>query len=660
MPRQVLQIFALLLVFISALGNSSFALSSDAFFNVNLADLTPGQKLDDVFFYYEDTHSEFELESILEQPAENWKKQEDGSLSFGYTDSTYWFRARLNNITAEDTERILEISYPVLDYINVFQQHNDGAWQLTELGDTQPFDQRELHHRFFLVPINVASNSTVDLVFQVNTSSAMQFPVKVWDSQSLHADDQKQLLAIGIYYGIMVAMLLYNFFVYFAVREKDYLYYVLYVGFLTLFLASLQGLSFQYLWPNATTWNDTSIVVTLGLAIIFGMLFTFNFLKINRLSVIKRLQFIMVTVLLAVIFSNVYVSYHHTIRILIVLAILCVILALTIGVYCWAQGHTSARYYVIAWSTILWGGFILALNKFDVISRTFMTENVVQIGSAIEVILLSFALADRLNQEKRERMNAQIKALENEKLARQAHYEALKHERQANEAQATALQVQKQATETLEDRVRERTEALEQANLRLELMSITDDLTNIRNRRYFDRTLKSELARSIRQQEPISVLIIDIDYFKGVNDSYGHQTGDAVLKAVADQLSKTINRSTDLLARFGGEEFVVILPDTTEEGAVHVAESIRQVIEQLEFDRLAQGLKVTMSIGAYGSVPTLESNYEHWVRNADDALYYAKNNGRNQVVNYTELKALQAKTTSSESEQYQRIDLPEL
>ncbi|HUH57799.1 MAG TPA: diguanylate cyclase, partial [Pseudomonadales bacterium] len=259
-----------------------------------------------------------------------------------------------------------------------------------------------------------------------------------------------------------------------------------------------------------------------------------------------------------------------------------------------------------------------------------------------EVILLSLALADRLNQEKRQRLDAQVKALENERLARQSQYEALKHERKANEAQAAALEIQKQATETLEARVKERTEELEKVNEQLEMMSITDSLTNIRNRRYFDRTLKLEMARAIRQKQSISVLIIDIDYFKGVNDSYGHQAGDEVLKGIANSLSKTINRSTDLLARFGGEEFVVILPDTTPEGAVHVADCILKEIAQLRFDEISAGLKITASIGIYGDVPTHGSSHDTWVCNADDALYYAKNNGRNQVVSFAQISAAKA------------------
>ncbi len=174
---------------------------------------------------------------------------------------------------------------------------------------------------------------------------------------------------------------------------------------------------------------------------------------------------------------------------------------------------------------------------------------------------------------------------------------------------------------------------LQEANEMLRRLSHMDGLTGIPNRRYFDETMNREWKRGARNSTPLSVIMIDIDCFKDYNDYYGHQGGDECLKLVADTLSKHLDRTTDFISRFGGEEFAVILPETTRSGAAHVAEKLRKAVEALAIPHKQSkvGATVTISVGAAGIVPNAFTRMEELIAQADKALYQAKQNGRNRV-----------------------------
>ena len=166
---------------------------------------------------------------------------------------------------------------------------------------------------------------------------------------------------------------------------------------------------------------------------------------------------------------------------------------------------------------------------------------------------------------------------------------------------------------------------------KLDELSKTDFLTNLYNRRFFDECLQREWKSSLRNHTFLSLLIIDIDYFKRYNDLYGHIEGDKCLQTVASKIADLLHRPRDLAARFGGEEFVVLLPETDVAGAWNIAESIRACIEVLEIpiESLAETGKVTISIGLSGILPQKGIAPEVLIRAADEALYIAKKEGRN-------------------------------
>lgn len=187
----------------------------------------------------------------------------------------------------------------------------------------------------------------------------------------------------------------------------------------------------------------------------------------------------------------------------------------------------------------------------------------------------------------------------------------------------------------LDSRVRERTQALEEANRQLESLSTTDALTGINNRRHFNEELKREIARSIRYNSPLSLLMLDIDFFKKINDTYGHLFGDEVLKAIGQILRNSL-RKHDICARYGGEEFVVLLPETGPREAFVAAEKIRTIVagKQIAFEQAIASVTISIGIAQFDASMTEDEN--KLIDAADKALYQAKRSGRNKSIIFQE------------------------
>ncbi|MCC6544295.1 MAG: sensor domain-containing diguanylate cyclase [Nitrospirae bacterium] len=172
---------------------------------------------------------------------------------------------------------------------------------------------------------------------------------------------------------------------------------------------------------------------------------------------------------------------------------------------------------------------------------------------------------------------------------------------------------------------------LREEKLLLEKLVITDDLTRLYNHKYFVRRLDEEFKRAKRYSSPLSCMMIDLDNFKRVNDTYGHQAGDKVLKDVAKVLKKSV-RETDIIARYGGEEFSVILPNSIREDALRLAERICRSVRSFVFDCIKEGENITVSIGVTTYPHPDVTDFENLIRKADNALYKAKEGGKDRVV----------------------------
>jgi len=176
---------------------------------------------------------------------------------------------------------------------------------------------------------------------------------------------------------------------------------------------------------------------------------------------------------------------------------------------------------------------------------------------------------------------------------------------------------------------------LEKANKKLKELSIKDPLTKIANRRYFDDFYKREWKRALRHNQPISIIMLDIDYFKKYNDSLGHQKGDKVLHQIAKVLNNFTRRAGDLVARYGGEEFIIVLSGTNNIHAFEIANKIKQKISELKIHHPNSDISnyLTISFGISTTIPTKQKDFETLIKKADDNLYKAKENGRNRIEN---------------------------
>jgi len=212
----------------------------------------------------------------------------------------------------------------------------------------------------------------------------------------------------------------------------------------------------------------------------------------------------------------------------------------------------------------------------------------------------------------------------------------------AEQVMNTLAKEQQDSQDLLEERVQERTlelnialQELENANQELERKNVLDELTGLYNRRFYDQKILAEYRRSRRNLTALSLVLIDIDHFKSVNDNHGHLAGDHCLVWMAKYIKESLKRSTDKAFRYGGEEFCLILPDTDAEGALQIAEQLRLLIDKQAFQFQDIDISLTVSCGICTYQQQADIGPEQIFAGADKALYQAKHNGRNQTQQYT-------------------------
>ena len=546
-----------------------------------------------------------------------------------------WLRFTLNAKQGAAGKWYLSLRWPVLDnvHLRVFYPERDEWGPMMHAGDHVQMDHRPIKDPNFVYPLELHQNEQAVLYMQIRAIELMALPMTLYDEAGYAAAKITDAAIISVLLGGMLVILLYNISLVVFTRDVAYLLYNIYLASALFYVLTISGFGQLFIWPQAPVFSHRFYGLSAALCFFTPLLFASRFLKLGRYGgwpqlVARLLMAYWATVILVILLAP---KLAHYLAIETMGLVSC-ILTMASVINLWIRGNPSARLFAIAWSTLLIATIAHVLALDGLLPLNAWTLQGQYIGMLTEFVLLSMALAARINHERNHRIVAQQNALQAS--------EALARERESRlHAQQQTLEVQMRNNEALEARVYERTRALEKAkqglesaNRQLTHLSITDALTQLSNRGHFDLVIDEELRRAQRNQLPLSVLWLDIDHFKRVNDTHGHPFGDECLRLVASTLRNHGQRAGDVLARYGGEEFIMAMPGADAHEAVSQAERIRLAVEQLWISHGETRQQLTLSVGVATYQPPSSCSASELLAAADAALYRAKHNGRNQVV----------------------------
>lgn len=349
---------------------------------------------------------------ILEDPHQQWTIRDVSSSqlsrrftpaksdmpAFGFTRSAYWVRFSVRNSSDDTQNWLLELNNPIMDLAELYLPRADGGFEVRRSGRLLPFAQREVAHRdqVFRLPIGPGEEKTFYL--RAASESLMYFSLKIWRQELFASKDRKEYLLLGIFYGVILVMVLYNLFLYVSLRDRAYLHYTLYAACYGITLFIVDGLPLQYLWPDAPHWNQKAEMGFAFLGLFWAVAFSRGFLRTGTLS--PRLD----GYLAMVQWSNglcipvaACLGYFHTVKILSLQATVLVFSLIAGAIISLRSGFRPARYFLFAWSWTLSGFLLLVLNDFIFHWDFILVLKFSQVCFAIELVLLSLALADRIS-----------------------------------------------------------------------------------------------------------------------------------------------------------------------------------------------------------------------------------------------------------------------
>ncbi len=356
--------------------------------------------------YLEDPTGELNYQQVNALPDNAFRHASGTAVNLGKTQSTWWFRIDLDSRLSAPLKGYLEANYSLLDSVKVYLTGADGSVQEYLAGDTLHYQQRPIKVRNFWFPLTLAEGRST-LLLRVKTTSTLYLPM-VFSSLAASAEAQEILASInGAYYGVLFAMFFYNLFLFISLRERVYFWYLLYSLSIIVLAFSIDGWLFRFN-PDNTALQAASIYILMILSSLLSVQFSRHFLHTQELFPrINRGLFAVILINASCLFAGLFLELQAWGAIASLNMLITALLLMLTGLYVWRRGLRYGSYYVIAWSSVLTTIILTTLSSLGVETISAHNPDLIKFGVAIELILISIGLADRINVLKEERYRAQ-------------------------------------------------------------------------------------------------------------------------------------------------------------------------------------------------------------------------------------------------------------
>lgn len=538
--------------------------------------------------------------------ADSFQMPLQADLSYGYRQGAIWLQLAV--VSPEQSTWWWRFVYPSLDQADLYLADVDGVRHY-RAGDLVPLAERPLVHREVVFPLALKAGQPATLWIRVESAGSMTLQGELLSNQAFIEHTAGAYLAPALYFGALLALAGYNFLLFLVLRERPFLWYVLFVLCFGVGAASLNGLGAVYLWPQLQQFGNHLLPLGFTAASLMAVLFTRDFLDTRRFNpgwdqYLRLMSWLMSASVIAVLLMPVQAA----LVVMSLIGILVVLVLTLCAVQSVRRRAPGAPLFALAWSMLLLGTVLMSLRNLGLLPSNFFTIHAMQLGSALEMLLVSLGLAARFNRLK------------------QSHSEA---QQQALAAQQQLVAHLQQQEHLLAAKVAERTSELASLNQQLQQLATTDPLTGLANRNRMYTELQQAIARARRNRRELALLYVDLDGFKAVNDQFGHRSGDAILQQVAQRLSQTV-RESDQICRIGGDEFLIIC-EGLGRGTLLLDLTSRLLTQMRQpFVWQQQQVQLGASIGVVVT-DGRDNDMEHLLEQADKAMYQAKAAGRNCV-----------------------------